>query len=117
MEQNEVKRIINETVNATVQSLIRENMIKDSVYIDILRRTEGRLKAYYNRNQNREKVREILAELKDDEYIGIISMLYKDRMSIESIAEELGVNVSTVKRNKRRLIFEINRRWGGQNND
>ncbi|CAL7899958.1 hypothetical protein A2U07_08820 [Fusobacterium necrophorum subsp. funduliforme] len=48
-----------------------------------------------------------LESIKDDKYYSIIEMRYLDRVKIEEIAEKIGVDESTVKRNKNRLIDEI----------
>ncbi len=48
-----------------------------------------------------------LESIKDDKYYLIIEMRYLDRVKIEEIAEKIGVDESTVKRNKNRLIDEI----------
>ena len=48
-----------------------------------------------------------LTTFMDDEYIDIIYAIYRDGNTQEWLAEYLGVDVSTIKRNKKRLITKI----------
>lgn len=48
-----------------------------------------------------------LNEIKNDKYFGIVKLLFFERFSNEKVAEILNIDVSTVKRNKKRLFTEI----------
>lgn len=50
------------------------------------------------------KINEALEYIRDDLYYPVIPMTYFDGRSREAVAEELGMDVSTITRNKKRLL-------------
>lgn len=48
-----------------------------------------------------------LADLENEKYFEIIPMKYFEKRTLEDIAETLNIDVSTVKRNKKRLINKL----------
>lgn len=75
-------------------------------YIKIRQEVEKKLVLYFSGKGGADTAK-CLAQLADDPYIGIISALYRDHLTMEKTAEILGKDVSTIKRNKKRLILEI----------
>ena len=62
---------------------------------------------YYEKDQNDKIERAIRESIKLDPYESIIVFYYRDRMTIEQIAESYRVDTSTIVRNKRRLCLAI----------
>lgn len=48
-----------------------------------------------------------IAEVKKDKYYEILELRYFEKLSIEKIAEKIGIGETTVKRHKNRLIQEL----------
>lgn len=102
MDKNEVKKI----VEMTVKELKKENMLKETstaIYVEV----SERLTKHFRNGENDENVKNALNDFKDDMYIDIIKMYYQKNMTIESIAEELDVDVSTIVRNKKRICISL----------
>lgn len=102
MDKQEIKEII----EMTVKELKNQHMLKetvDAIYIDV----SERLTKYFRSGETDMKIKLMLEELKDDLYIDILYFYYRDNMTIERIAEELEVDVSTVTRNKKRLCLSL----------
>lgn len=102
MDKQEVKEII----EMTIKELKKEHMLKetmDAIYVDV----SERLTKYYRNGETDLKIKLALEEFKDDLYIEILYLYYRDNMTIERIAEELGVDISTVTRNKKRLCISL----------
>ena len=62
---------------------------------------------YYKHGEKRRDVKEALITLQDDDYIGIIEAYYKNNKTVEVIAEEYFVDISTITRNKKRICVKI----------
>ena len=102
MDKQEVKEII----EMTVKELKNQHMLKetsDAIYIDV----SERLTKYYRSGESDPLIKAALEEFKDDMYIDILYLYYRDNMTIERIAEELTVDISTVTRNKKRLCLSL----------
>ena len=102
MDKQEVKEI----VEMTVKALKRENMLKrsgDVIYCDM----SDRLTRFYRNGGNDPKIKTALEVFRNDMYIDIIYLYYRDGETIERIAEELDVDISTVTRNKKRLCLSL----------
>lgn len=95
---------IREVVKMTLDELTTRKLIKDD-YQSVLREVEKRLRAYFTGTDK--GVKHALTTLSDDEYIDIIYLHYRDECTLESIAEYYDKEVSTIKRNKKRLIYKI----------
>ena len=98
---------IREVVKITLDELTNRKLIKDD-YQSVLRVVEQALKNYFN-NQTCKVVgvSHALRTLSDDPYIDIIYLHYRDDLTLENIAEYYDKEVSTIKRNKKRLIYKI----------
>jgi DNA-directed RNA polymerase specialized sigma24 family protein len=95
---------IREVVKMTLDELTTRKLIKDD-YQSVLRAVEIRLKTYFTGTDK--GVRYALNMLADDEYIDLIYLHYRDELTLEAIAEVMGVEVRTILRNKKRLIYKI----------
>lgn len=108
-----VKEVMNETTEFTVKMTVGElknrKMIltPEQEYMYILRQISERLNDYFGGNED-EEIQQILEELGDEKYINIIYLYYKDGMTLEQISFHYGVEVGTIKRNKKKLILKIN---------
>ena len=114
---DDIKQIINDTVNATVLKLKMAGLMKDdkkSAY----QKTEELLKNYNafkesDQPYTKKLVREIdmaLEDIKDDLYYDIIIMSYFEGRSREYMAEYFDTTVTTISRNKNRLINKLKSR-------
>lgn len=114
---DDIKQIINDTVNATVLKLKMAGLMKGdkkSAY----QKTEELLKNYNafkesDQPYTEKLVREIdmaLEDIKDDLYYDIIIMSYFEGRSREYMAEYFDTTVTTVSRNKNRLINKLKAR-------
>lgn len=97
---------IREIVKITLDELGQRKLLKDD-YSIILPFVEGKLKDFFNSKGGKNKVGYALNMLSDDIYIDIIFLQYRDEKTLEFIAELMNVDVSTIKRNKKRLIYKI----------
>jgi DNA-binding MarR family transcriptional regulator len=95
---------IREVVKMTLDELTLRKLIKDD-YQSILKVVEGKLKNFFNNRGD--GISYVLRQLSDDQYIDIIFLQYRDGKTLEWIAEYMAVDVSTVKRNKKRLMYAI----------
>lgn len=98
MNKEEIQNII----IMTISELKRQGMLRDE-YTIILKETEPAIKEYFQKKNDKE-IEFFLVEYSDDPYIDIIYLHYRDNITIERIAECMGKDVSTIKRNKKRLI-------------
>ena len=90
MTRDEVKSIVIETI----AELKRSGMLKDNSYEEISKKLKDGKKVD-------------LTRIKDDPYFDIIQLYFRDGCTNEKIAELLGVDVSTVTRNKKRLCLML----------
>lgn len=97
---------IREIVKITLDELTQRKLIKDD-YTVILIEVERKLKAFFNSKGDGNGVSYALHQLSDDPYIDIIFLHYRDEATLERIAELMDREVSTIKRNKKRLVKRI----------
>lgn len=101
----EQKEDIKEVINLTINELQQGGLLKDkSDYI--YGNVAERLKRYY-RSGDDKALEQVLKDIQDDIYINVIPLYYKNRYTIEAIAEMYNVNTSTIVRNKKRLCIMI----------
>ena len=101
MNKEEVQSII----LMTLKELKRQNLLKDT-YSVILKEVEPVVKEYFCRKNNK-NIELFLVSYSDDPYIDIIYLHYRDGITIERIAELMNKDISTIKRNKKRLIMTM----------
>lgn len=97
---------IREVVKITLDELTNRKLIKDD-YQSVLRVVEKKLRDYFNNHGDGNGISYALRTLSDDPYIDIIYLHYRDDLTLENIAEYYDKEVSTIKRNKKRLIYKI----------
>ena len=97
---------IREIVKITLDELTQRKLVKDD-YPLILREVEKKLRSFFYGNGNSSGVGHALNQLSDDPYIDIIFLQYRDDATLEWIAEVMDREVSTIKRNKKRLVKRI----------
>lgn len=68
---------------------------------------QTKLLEYYYSDIKTSKITSILKRIEDDKYFPILSLIYEERMIIEDVAYEMGVDVRTILRNKKRLTLLI----------
>lgn len=104
------KAEIQEIVRQTVDELMDRNVFKSESYSTVLGRMSGKLYSYFSKKNNEKTMPELkkaLGELADDPYIDVIYSQYRDHHTLDWTAEYLGCDISTVKRNKKRLIKKL----------
>lgn len=103
-----IEEIIKKTVNETVKKLKSESLLQDAY-----KRTEKHLKNYpdWKKDKMHEeeclKIESALKTIENDCYYSIIEYKYFDNMTLEDIAEILEVDVSTVSRQRNRLVTRL----------
>lgn len=114
---DEIMEIIHETVNQAVIKLKRASLIKDDEK-SAFKKTEDLLKKYQQLKMAEvekgsitettlKKVDAALDALKDDDYSGLIEMIYFEGKTREECAEFFNVEPLTITRNKKRLVDSL----------
>ena len=98
---------VKEVVNITLDELIARKLINPEKYQYILQIVDKQLYTFFSNKGDSTNVRYALRQVSDDPYIDIIYFQYRDRRTLERIAEYINKDISTVKRNKKRLIIQI----------
>lgn len=94
--------------NAEINRIIMvQPSYKPKKYRTISREVGNRLTYYFNTQKSDKEIRDILLGLYYDPYIDVIYCQYRDGMTLEAIANHMRKDVTTIKRNKKRLILEI----------
>lgn len=103
---DEIKEYIDYTVKRTIHELKKSGALRsnDSVCYE---ETSRMLYNYYNSGEENAEIKQALEAISSDEYAQIIPLYYGQGMTIDTVALELGVDVSTIVRNKRRLCLDI----------
>lgn len=99
MDKAEIQSI----VIMTVQELKRQGLLKDT-YGVILREFEPVIREYFTKKKSK-NIEKVLHSYSDDPYIDIIYLHYRDSLTLEKIAHVMDRDISTIKRNKKRLIL------------
>ena len=102
MNVDEVRTII----RLTLDELEQRHLLKPDNYEYMLEVVGARLLTFFSGIKD-SKLSKALSRLSDDTYVDIIFLQYRDGRTLEWIAEYLDVDVSTVKRNKKRLIQKL----------
>lgn len=114
--ENDIREIIYETVDYTIAKLKLSGLMKDNRQTafqktEQILRNYNELKKSYSENGTAKKFVDIvdnaLKEIVDDMYYDIIPMMYFENQSRESIAEYFNTTVTTISRNKRRLVNKL----------
>ena len=110
----DIKRIINDTVNATVLKLKMAGLMRDDRKT-AYQKTEELLRNYNafvesDQPYTQKLVRKIdaaLESIKDDIYYDVIPMTYFEGCTREAVAEYFDTTVTTISRNKNRLVNKL----------
>ena len=114
IDKNEIQQIINDTVNSVILKLKMAGLMKDDRKT-AYEKTEELLRNYNAFKKSDQpytiklvkKINDALYTIRDDIYYDIIPMYYFDRETREMIAEYFDTTVTTISRNKTRLINKI----------
>lgn len=99
MTDKEVK----EVVKITVDTLLKEYMISsDSISYGSV---DKQLREHYKNPST--LITQALEQLVDHPYYDILELYYRDNWTLEAIAEDYDVDISTIVRNKKRLCIKI----------
>ena len=96
---------VREVVKITIEELTKSKLLTTDNYQAVLKVVESKLYNFFSNKDN--GIGHTLNSLSDDQYIDIIFLQYRDSKTLEWIAEYFNVDVSTIKRNKKRLIYKI----------
>lgn len=106
MTDDQIKSYIDLAVKKTIKEYKRNGILKESdsaVYAD----ASEIISSYYKQGKKEASVTYAIQNQRFDPYFRIIAMYFDEGRTVEKIAEELGVDVSTVVRNKKRLCLAI----------
>lgn len=105
MTDEDIKKYIDLAVERTVKALRKNTAVRtdDTKYNEV----SYMLTSYYQNGESVPELDEAVANVSRDKYFDIIPLYYRDGKKIEMIAEQMGVDTSTVVRNKRRLCMDI----------
>ena len=101
-----IKAIVDETVDATIRKLKDVGLLKDArdvAYHEIT----ARLQQFFRDGETDPEVTDAISQVESDPYAKIIQLYFRYGYTIEAIAEALDVDVTTVKRNKKRISLQI----------
>ena len=101
MKEEDLKK----TVSETLTQLFEIGFLPKAGDLEYLQIRE-RLRRYYLLGGDRE-LYEALESLKSESYFNILPLTYRDKMTIEEIAELMDLERSTVSRNKRKLCLKL----------
>lgn len=109
-----IKQIINDTVNATVLKLKMAGLMKDDRKT-AYQKTEELLRNYMTFKKSDQpyteklvkKIDDALGDIEKDPYCEIIRMIYFEGCTREDCAEYFDTTVTTVSRNKTRLVNKL----------
>lgn len=111
---DETRAVIQETVDQTLIKIKKAGLLKDDEK-PAFKKTEELLKTYKElktiepdpesmSGKMLRKLEEALDSLQDDDYSGLVEMIYFDGATREECAEFYGVEPITITRNKKRLV-------------
>lgn len=106
MTDEEIKKYIDLTVKTTIKEYKKNGILKESdsaIYAD----ASEIIASYYQNGKTDAAITYAIQGQRFDLYFRIIPMYFEEKRTVEKIAEALGVDVSTVVRNKKRLCLKI----------
>ena len=102
----DMSQYIEEIVIKTVDTLRRQGLLKDVENVKYSDASEI-LRGYYKGGEKDNSITYAIQAYRFDPYFAIIPLYFREKKTLEAIAEKLGVDVSTIVRNKRRLCLSI----------
>lgn len=106
MNDEEIRDYINLTIKKTLGEVKKSGLMRDSSNVLYAEATEL-LSNYYSSGKTEASITYAIQSIRFDPYYRIIPLYFEKCYKLESIAEELGVDVSTIVRNKKRLCLDI----------
>ncbi len=114
MSEKEVNDLVSRTVNSTVLKLKLAGLMKDDLKT-AYKKTEELLRNYRTFQKSDQpytvklvhRMDEAMAEIQNDIYYEIIPMAYFSGDTREAIADHFGTTVTTISRNKNRLVNKL----------
>lgn len=106
MTDERVKELIDLAVKTSIEEYKKSGLLKESenvVYSD----ASEIIASYYQSGKGEASITYAIQGQRFDPYFRIIPMYFQEKKTIEKISEELGVDISTVVRNKKRLCLAI----------
>lgn len=98
---------IREVVKMTLDELSSRNLLDDTkLRMGV---ASKKLRQFFNNKGDGKRISYALRALSDDPYIDILYLNYRDGRTIEWIAENMEKDVSTIKRNRKRLLLEVHK--------
>jgi len=101
MTDKEIEKLIEDTARKVVAETKRQMILKDADKM-AEKDMSDLLKSHFRSKRNK-KLERVLKELDYDPYFNIITLYYRDGYTLESVAEDMNCDISTVLRNKKRL--------------
>lgn len=109
-----IEKVIEDTVNRTVLKLKMAGLMKDNRK-SAFQKTEEILKNYKAFKQSDQpytkklidKINEAMKSIEDDPYYDVIILYYFDGWTREEVAEDFNTTVTTISRNKTRLVNKL----------
>lgn len=109
MNDEEIRDYINLTIRKTLGEIKKSGLMRDSSNVLYAEATEL-LSNYYSAGKSEASITYAIQSIRFDPYYRIIPLYFEKCYKLEAIAEELGVDISTIVRNKKRLCLEIYQR-------
>lgn len=115
MGKDDIKKLIDDTVNATVLKMKMAGLLKDNRRTAI-EKLEELLRDYpiFKNIHDKEytvklvaKIEEALKTIERDPYYDVIRMFYFENQTRECIAAEFNTSVTTISRNKTKLLNQL----------
>lgn len=106
MSEEEIKAYIDLAVMKAINGLKKSRMLEQAESVMYADAAEI-ISNFYKNGRKEANVAYAIDGLRFDPYYRIIDLYFNRRMTIEKIAEELGVDTSTVVRNKKRLCLLV----------
>ena len=106
MKDADIRAYIDLAVKRSIEEYKKAGLFKgsdDAIYSD----ASEILKNYFETGQKDARITYAIQGLRFDPYFRILDLYYSDRRTIDQIAGEMGVDSSTVVRNKKRLCLAI----------
>lgn len=106
MNDAEIRAYIDLAIQRSIAEFKKSGLVKgadDAVYAD----ASEVLKNYFRSGKKEANITYAIQGMRFDPYFRIIPLYFDEGKTIEQIAEELGVDTSTVMRNKKRLCLNI----------
>lgn len=106
MTDAEMLNYIDLAIQKTISEYKRSGLLRESRDVSYSDACEV-LADYYANGKKDTRVTYAIQGQRFDPYFLIIPLFYEEKKTIESIAEKMGVDISTIVRNKKRLCLQI----------